>query len=135
MSHTLAMLASLPLADWWEVGPDWFYHPLGQCAPASANAHIAAHEIARCRSYNWYSGFAANFGELVILTGLSGFAWRVHKHLECHVELPKNCHRLGRPVAGTGHRACRRHHPHADERGTGITAASILERHEDAKSE
>lgn len=109
------------------IGPDWFWHPLGQCA---GNVH----EIIRCKSYNFHSGIGANFGYIpIILGGLVGF-WRIRKHVECHVEAPKNCHRIGRSVPGTGHRACRKHHPHAQEKGTGITAEDILRHHEESRA-
>lgn len=116
------------------IGPEWFWHPLGQCAATSTNHAIAVHEITRCKSYNWWSGIGANFGYLTIITGFLLGAWRTRKHLECHVEAPKNCHRIGRPVPGTGHRACRLHHPHAEEKGSGITQEDIARHHEEAKS-
>lgn len=104
-----------------------FWHPLGQCA---GNAH----EVARCKSYNWWSGIAGDFGELTLITGVAVAFWRTRKHLECQVEAPKNCHRIGRPVPGTGHRACRLHHPHAQEKGTGITAQDIARHHEESEA-
>jgi hypothetical protein len=45
-------------------------HPLGQCSAASTNHVIAAHEIARCKSYNWYSGLFADFGEITLIGSL-----------------------------------------------------------------
>jgi len=100
-----------------------FWHPLGQCAGT-------AHEVARCRSYNFWSGIGSDLGELTLITGVAVAFWRTRKHLECHVEAPRPCHRIGHPVAGTGHRACRRHHPHAQEKGSGITAEDIARHHE-----
>ena len=82
--------------------------------------------------YAFWSGIGSDFGQLTLITGLAIAAWRIRKHLECQVEAPRNCHRLGRPVPGTGHRACRRHHPHASEKGSGVTAAEILRHHEDS---
>jgi hypothetical protein len=106
--------------------PSWLWHPLGQCAGAHA-------EYIRCRSYNFWSGIGSDLGELTLITGLLLALWRTHKHLECHVEAPKNCHRWGHLVPGTGHRACRAHHPHATEGGNGnITADVILKHHEDS---
>jgi hypothetical protein len=83
--------------------------------------------------YNWWSGIGSDLGELTLITGLAFGAWRTRKHLECHVEAPKNCHRIGRPVAGTGHRACRLHHPHAQEKGA-VTAEDIARHHREAKA-
>lgn len=104
--------------------PVWFWHPLGQCAAATHAEYI------RCRSYNFWSGIASDFGEVTLVTGLFVTGWRIRKNLVCHVEAPKPCHRIGHPVPGTGHRACRRHHPHAQGRGTGITVEDILREHE-----
>jgi hypothetical protein len=84
--------------------------------------------------YQWHSGVEGNFGELVLIGTLLVSLWRVRKHLECHVESPKNCHRIGRPVPGTGHRACRLHHPHASEKGTCVTAEDIARHHEDSRA-
>jgi hypothetical protein len=82
--------------------------------------------------YQFWSGIGSDLGELVLITGLGTFFWRVKKKTECHVEAPKNCHRFGYPVPGTGHRACRKHHPHAAEKGSGITAADIAAHHEES---
>ncbi len=101
------------------------WHPLGQCAGTHA-------EVLRCHSYNWWSGLASDFGEVTLISGLAVGFWRTRRHLECHVESPKNCHRIGRPVPGTGMRACRLHHPHAAEKGTGITAEDIKAHHEES---
>ncbi len=79
--------------------------------------------------YQFWSGIGSDFGQLTLITGLVAVTWRTRKHLECHVESPKNCHHIGHPVAGTGHRACRLHHPHAEEKG-GITAEDIARHHE-----
>jgi len=122
-----ALMVHLPAL----IGPEWLWHPLGQCTAVSTNHVIAAHEVTRCKSYNFHSGLAANIGELALLSGFFGALWRTRKHLECHVEVPKNCHRLGTPVAGTGHRACWRHHPHTQEKGSGVTAEDILRHHEE----
>lgn len=81
--------------------------------------------------YQWYSGIGSDFGELTLITGLMVAFWRTRKHLECHVESPKPCHRIGRTVPGTGHRACRAHHPHAQEKGA-ITQEDILRHHDQA---
>jgi hypothetical protein len=79
--------------------------------------------------YQWWSGVGSDLGQVTLITGLIVGFWRVRKHLECHVESPKNCHRIGRPVAGTGHRACRLHHPNATEKGA-ITEDTIRWHHE-----
>jgi hypothetical protein len=84
---------------------------------------------------SWYNFMSSEWGGIIVkLIGLVifGFFVRwVRKHFECHVESPENCHRIGHPVAGTGHRACRKHHPHAEEKGS-ITAADILRHHENS---
>jgi hypothetical protein len=90
-----------------------FWHPLGQCAGS-------AHEVARCRSYNWWSGIAADFSELTMLAILA----TLFRHLNCHVNTPHFCLRFGHPVAGTSFRACKKHHPHRESDGT-VTAAHI----------
>lgn len=109
------------------IGPEWLYHPLGLCV-----GHHA--EVIKCKSYNAWSGSFSDISEITILTGLAIGAYRYKKTHECHVESPKNCRRHGRPVAGTGHRACRKHHPHAAERGSGITVEDILQHHEESKA-
>lgn len=117
---------------------EWAWHPLGQCTPASTNPVIAHHEIVRCKSYNWYSGFGANFGELTLFTlavGAIATLWRTYRRFECDVEEPTNCHRLGHPVPGTSHYACREHHPHGIPRHSGITVDDLLKQHEEANHE
>ena len=83
--------------------------------------------------YQWYSGIGSDFGELTLITGLVFGAWRFKKQHECHVEAPENCRRFGRPVPGTGHVACRKHHPHAQEKGSGITVEDIQRHHDESE--
>lgn len=85
--------------------------------------------------YQWWSGVGSDFGEITLITGLIVVVWRVRNHLECHVESPKNCHRIGRPVYGTGHRACRKHHKYAAEKGSGITEDDIWLHHDNYKND
>lgn len=80
--------------------------------------------------YQSWSGILSDAGEITLVTGLVFGAWRYKKTHECHVEAPKNCRRFGRAVPGTGHVACRKHHPHAQDRNTGITAEDILRHHD-----
>jgi hypothetical protein len=108
-----------------------FWHPLGECSAVSTNHVVAAHEIARCKSYNWWSGIGADIQEIAWPLTLLLVGWRTYKHLQCDVEAPKNCKRIGHAVPGTGHKACHEHHPHAMKRG-GITAEDILKQHEDS---
>ena len=55
--------------------------------------------------YAFWSGFGSDLGEVVILGAIVG-AYRKHT---CHV---KGCWRLSRrPVEGTSHIVCHRHHP------------------------
>jgi hypothetical protein len=82
--------------------------------------------------YQSWSGILSDVGEITLITGGAFAAYRFKKNHECHVESPKNCRRFGRPVPGTGHVACRKHHPHAAERGSGITAEDILQHHEES---
>jgi hypothetical protein len=82
--------------------------------------------------YQFWSGIGSDLAEVTLITGAAIAAYRWKRNTECHVEAPKNCHRFGRPVPGTGHRACRLHHPHAEEKGTGITPEDILRHHEES---
>jgi hypothetical protein len=94
-----------------------FWHPLGQCA---GNVH----EVARCKSYNWWSGIAADFGEIALFGILiTGF-----RHFNCHVNSPHFCWRFGHPVVGTSFRACKRHHPGRESSGK-VTAEHINHAH------
>lgn len=68
-------------------------------------------------SYNFFSSV---FGELALKVPLILIAY---KHVNCDV---RRCWRLGHPVEGTGHRACRRHHPNMRSSGT-ITPDIIQE--------
>jgi hypothetical protein len=109
------------LAVWWEVGPEWLWHPLGQCAGTHA-------EVVRCRSYNAHSGI---FGQIAILGSVvAGFlaTYRLYrKHTECHVE---GCSKRGHPVHGTPYRACHEHHPASvHNEGEAITAEHIRRAH------
>ena len=83
--------------------------------------------------YQFWSGIGSDFGQVTLITGLIFGFWRYKKQHECHVESPENCHRFGRPVPGTGHVACRLHHPHAEEKG-GITVEDIARHHEESKA-
>lgn len=95
-----------------------FWHPLGQCAGS-------AHEVSRCKSYNWWSGIGAVvFGELAAL----GILITLFKHVNCHVNSPHFCFRYGHPVPGTSFRACHKHHP-GRETGGKVTAENILHAH------
>jgi len=82
--------------------------------------------------YQFWSGIGSDFGQVTLITGLFIGSYKFKKSHECHVETPNNCHRFGRPVPGTGHVACRKHHPHAAEKGSGITAEDILQHHTDS---
>jgi hypothetical protein len=85
--------------------------------------------------YQFYSGIGSSISEwITILVTVSLVMWRVRKRCECHVESPKNCHHWGHPVEGTGHRACRKHHPHAETPGS-ITEADIHRHHGEAKGQ
>lgn len=84
-------------------------------------------------SGNGYQLWSGIMGALTIFAGFASALLFAYKHLECHVESPKNCHRLGHPVPGTGHRACHQHHPHAEEKGA-ITAGDIARHHEESKA-
>ena len=81
--------------------------------------------------YAFWSGIGSDFGQVTLITGLLVAAFRYRKQHECHVEAPVNCRRFGRPVPGTGHVACRLHHPHAEEKGR-ITVEDIARHHEES---
>jgi hypothetical protein len=49
-----------------------FWHPLGQCSGT-------VREVARCRSYNWWSGIASDVSEVTLLAG----ALAVYKQHNC----------------------------------------------------
>lgn len=91
----------LILAVWWQIGPAYWWHPLGQCAGTRA-------EIDRCHSYNWHSGLEGNLLALVALVPLLFAVWRVVRHLECH---EASCHRHGAVRLPDGTRTCHRHDP------------------------
>ena len=57
------------------------------------------------RSYNFWSGFGSDIGEVTLITGvIIGL-----RHINCHVT---GCKRVRTHlVPGTPYRACRRHHP------------------------
>lgn len=74
----------------------------------------------------WVSSIAI----LALLGGAAHTVYRLYRHHECHVEAPKNCHRLGHPVQGTALLACRAHHPGLPEEP--ITARHIDIAHRDA---
>lgn len=55
---------------------------------------------------------------------------RLRKHLECHVEVPENCHKIGHLVNGGAYRACHDHNPAVEhEQGEPITAEHIRASH------
>jgi hypothetical protein len=92
------------LAVWWQVGPEWIWHPLGQCAGAHA-------EVVRCKSYNLHSGI---LGQIVLLGGVGsaiGVFW--HKH-NCHEH---RCLRLSWHNDAEGHPVCKVHHPEHPAKG------------------
>jgi hypothetical protein len=60
------------------------------------------------KNYDSVSGYLPM---IVTALGFSGVLITIYHHLECHVQAPKNCHRLGHPVPGTPHRACHEHNP------------------------
>lgn len=113
------------------IGPDWLWHPLGQCTAASSNRLVAAHEITRCKSYNFVSGLGSDLSEIsLIFTGIAALLaiWRVYKrHTECHVA---TCKKHGHPVHCTPYRACHEHHPASEhEPDEPITADHIKSAH------
>jgi hypothetical protein len=74
------------------------------------------------RSYQFWSGFGANFGEIAVIGGLVTLV----RHHNCHV---KGCWRLGKhEVDGTPYKVCAIHHPTipAGE----VTEAHIKEAHD-----
>lgn len=78
------------------IGPDWLYHPLGECTGTPA-------AIVRCRSYNWWSGIEGAIPQLSILSLAAAF---LLKH-NCYEH---KCFRIGRVLGDDGHHRCKRHH-------------------------
>ena len=76
-------------------------HPLGQCAGDTA-------EIARCKSYNWYSGLGADFGEIT-LVGSLGALIAIYRQHNCKATwwCPFWMHHK---VDGTSASVCHLHH-------------------------
>lgn len=128
LPHVIVVLVLTALIAVLVINPGWLWHPLGQCSGTSA-------EQTRCKSYNLWSGSISDISEITLIGGLLIAGWRIRKHSECDVESPKNCHKVGHPVAGTGHKACHEHHPHAAERNTGITAETIRKHHEESAAQ
>jgi hypothetical protein len=98
-----------------------FWHPLGQCAGTHA-------EVARCRSYNWWSGIASDISEVTLPVGVAAFylrhtcgaSWRCLRwaHHKVDGTTASVCH-----VHHTGahHRRLQLHHrrKHAERLGHG----------------
>jgi hypothetical protein len=82
-----------------------FAHPLGQCAGASSNHLVAAHEIARCQSYNWVSGLGADISEITML----GIIVTVYKQHTCRAHWWCPCWAKHK-VDGTTASVCHWHH-------------------------
>jgi hypothetical protein len=115
------------------IGPDWLWHPLGQCTPASSNAHIAAHEIVRCKSYNLWSGIVSDIGEITLVTAALTLIFTMFRAHNCSVSSPRFCWRFGHPVVGTSFKACTKHHPGKWRKEDGlVTAAHIDCAHKEA---
>jgi hypothetical protein len=75
-----------------------FWHPLGQCSGT-------AHEVARCRSYNWWSGIASDIAEVTLLSAV----FAVYKQHTCRAHWWCPCW-AKHPVAGTTASVCAIHH-------------------------
>ena len=75
------------------VGPEWLWHPLGQCAGTHA-------EVIRCKSYNFWSGVSGSF-----ITSLPGWCVALALFLRHH-----NCHEHGCwRAAKNGRTHCKKH--------------------------
>jgi hypothetical protein len=87
------------------IGPEWFWHPLGQCAGTHA-------ELIRCQSYNWHSGLEGNLLAVLALLPLVFAAVaalrKMNRHLECH---EAGCKKHGLVVLPSGVRCCHEHDP------------------------
>lgn len=92
------------------LGPQWLYHPLGNCTGTSA-------EHTRCLSYNFWSGIGSDLAYVVTIGSAVLVGWRGYRHWrqlhECHEE---GCKLLGTFQLPSGARACFLHHPHLDTR-------------------
>lgn len=86
-------------------------------------AHVLGLDNASGGWYLWWSGAGADLSEFAIIGGF----FALYKRHTCHVDSPRFCWRPGvYPVAGTGFRACRRHHPTVPDR---ISAEHIADAH------
>jgi hypothetical protein len=92
------------------LGPEWLYHPLGNCTGTPA-------ERTRCLSYNFWSGIGSDLAYITTIGGALLVGWRAYKRWrkvhECHEE---GCKLLGTFLLPSGARACVLHHPHLDTR-------------------
>ncbi len=92
------------------LGPDWLYHPLGNCTGDRA-------EQTRCLSYNFWSGIGSDLAYITTIGSAVFVGWRAYKHWrklhECHEE---GCKLIGPFQLPSGARACLIHHPHLDTR-------------------
>jgi hypothetical protein len=89
------------------IGPEWLYHPLGQCAGDHA-------EVIRCKSYNLWSGSVSDISEITLIFAVSSgvvMMWRKHN---CHEH---RCWRLSWHPDEDGHPVCKKHHPDHPSRG------------------
>ncbi len=89
-------------------------------------------------NYNFWSsewgGVTVKILTILVAVLVVKLLWpRIWRHFECDVEIPENCHRRGYTVPGTGHKACKTHHRHASEEGSGITQEQIWQHHDNAR--
>jgi hypothetical protein len=91
-------------------------------------AHVLGLDNASGTAYLLWSGVGSDLGELAII----GALFAHYKRHTCHVTDPRFCWRPGiHPVAETGFRTCKRHHPTVPDR---ITADHIAAAHEAASA-
>ena len=85
------------------IGPEFLWHPLGQCAGTHA-------EIIRCRSYNFWSGSFSDVGEITLVAGAIGLYYKAN----CHEH---RCLRLSWHKDADSHPVCKVHSKDHPSRG------------------
>ncbi len=92
------------------VGPEWLYHPLGNC-PGNRAEHV------RCLSYNFWSGIGSDLAYIVTIGSAVFVGWRAYRRWrKLHECSEEGCKLIGPFQLPSGARACYIHHPHLDTR-------------------
>lgn len=85
--------------------------------------------------YLAWSGVVSDIGEVTLIGSIAAGAVLLYRHLNCHMDHPRNCRRLAfrritDPDTGEHLRLCRKHHPrpHVTEAHVADVAARIQAR-------